>query len=252
MKIAGIHIVVIGALFVTGWFSSCKPKHICPAYQSAFYLDQKAAALEFTPFDKDTLPKMENLVRKNDVLLIVRLGKKKLENRMAIIPMITIYPEADSSLMAADSLGADSLAADDLIPEEEEAERELTDSTQVTDEEVPADEATQDEDLNADQEKPADEAEKPKEEAPAPDKTAKKQGRKKAEKDPEISDPGLKFDFEETFNDSIPPDDFQNLVPEEEENDIPQPKNDDKRKAIPNQDADKPKEEDVPADDGKF
>lgn len=244
-------------LLLTAWFSSCKPKHICPAYQSAFYLDQKAAALEFTPFDKDTLPKMENLVKKTDVLLIVRLGKKKLENRMAVIPMITIYPEADSSLLAADSLAADSLAADDLIQEEEDVEKEITDSTQAADEQVPdEDQQLNEENENPDEEKPSDEdlkdSDRPKKEPVSEDQeSSNKQVRKKVEKDPEISDPGLKFEFEETFNDSIPSDDFQNIVPDEEENDVPQPRKDEKRKAIPNEDADKPKEEE-PADDGKF
>ncbi len=239
------HIAQLAFICLTVWFSSCKPKHICPAYQSSFYLDQKVAALEFSPFDKDTLPKLENLVRKNDVLLIVRLGKKKVENRMAVIPMITIYPEQDSSLLASDSLAADSLAADDeLLPEEEEPQ---TDSSAIQEEEVPKNELPEE----GEEAKPKEDEEGQGEEIPKEEgeKPAKRSGKKAAEKDPELSDPSLKFDFEESFQDSLPEDDLD--IPVTEAEDIPSPKNDSKRKAQPlNGDADKPKEaEEVPADD---
>lgn len=240
------HTAVLAIIWLSAWFSSCKPKHVCPAYQSSFYLDQKAAAIEFSPFDKDTLPKLEKLVRKNDVLLIVRLGKKKIENRMAVIPMITIYPEADSSLAASDSLAADSLAADDELVPEEGGDELIQDSTAVDEagDEKPQDESP-DEEARPKEEDP-DAAEKPKEDT---EQEQKKAPRKKSEKDPELSDPSLKFEFEDSFQDSIPEDEMLNPLPEED--DTPVPKEGSKRKAAPlNQDADKPKEEE--ATDDKF
>gem|GEM_PF-1162729 len=240
------HTAIIAILWLSAWFSSCKPKHICPAYQSSFYLDQKAAALEFSPFDKDTLPKLENLVRKTDVLLIVRLGKKKIENRMAVIPMITIYPETDSLLAASDSLSADSLAADDEMVPEEGSDELIQDSTSAEEpEDAGPQEENPDEEARPKEEDP-DEAEKPREE---PEAAQKKAPRKKAEKDPELSDPSLKFEFEDSFQDSIPEDEILNPLPEED--DTPVPKEGGKRKAAPlNSDADKPKEEE--AEDDKF
>jgi hypothetical protein len=240
------HTAIIAIVWLTAWFSSCKPKHICPAYQSSFYLDQKAAALEFSPFDKDTLPKLENLVRKTDVLLIVRLGKKKIENRMAVIPMITIYPDADSLLANSDSLSADSLAADDEQLPEEGTDDLIQDSTSAEEsDEVSPQEESPDEEARPKDEEP-DEGEKPQEE---PEPAQKKTPKKKSEKDPELSDPSLKFEFEESFQDSIPEDEILNPLPAEE--DIPVPKEGGKRKAAPlNSDADKPKEEE--AEDDKF
>ncbi|HRH33890.1 MAG TPA: hypothetical protein PKY12_02480, partial [Catalimonadaceae bacterium] len=74
------------------------------------------------------MPRIEETVRKTDVLLVIRLGKKKIDKRMAIIPMITIFPEqADSTLAMADSLAADS-AMMEQAPEEEIVE----DSSEIT------------------------------------------------------------------------------------------------------------------------
>jgi hypothetical protein len=235
LKKAALHSGLLVLFYITTWLSSCKPKYICPAYQSAFYLDQKAAALEFTPFDKDTLPKMENLIRKNDVLLIVRLGKKKIENRMAVIPMITIYREPDSLLASSDSLGSDSLAADDMMPDE--------DSDLIQDSSDTSNEEQQDDEVNSEED--ASEEEKQ-------EKKQSKKNRNQDDKDPEISDPSIKFDFEETFEDSASAEEYQDMIPEED-NDIPRPRNDEKRKAIQDPDADKPKEEEEEAtEDGKF
>jgi hypothetical protein len=239
-----LHIVTLFLLLLTAWFSSCKPKYVCPAYQSAFYLDQKAAAILFTPFDKDTMPKLERLVRKSDVLLIVRLGKKKIENRMSVIPMITIYPEQDSALAAIDSLGGDSLNTDEIVADDEIVSDSSETSGEEGDEKI-----NEDENPDGDQEENPDDEQEPLEE----DKpSGKKAVRKKDDKDPEISDPGLKFEFEETFEDSASSTEYQEFAPEEE-NDIPVPREDEKRKAIPDGDADKPKEEEEEGtEDDKF
>ena len=238
MKGAARHIAPIILLALIAWISSCKPKHICPAYQSSFYLDHKVADLEFSPFDKDTLPKMEELVKKTDVLLVLRLGKKKVEKRMSIIPMITIYPEPDSLLAMSDSLGNDSLAVGDEQVTEEGEEGAAVDSTATGDEE-PSDEVKPEEE----EENPVNE-EEPSEENPEdaaiPKPKEKKPVRKTDLKDPELSDPGLKIEFEESFDDSLAEEDIN--APGTAVEEPPIPRKESKRKPAKKGDADKPKE----------
>jgi len=224
---------------VSLWFSSCKTKQICPAYQSAFYLDHKLADIEFSPFDKDSMPRIEETVRKTDVLLVLRLGKKKVDKRMAVIPMITIFPEqADSALAMADSLGSDSSMVD------EEAE-EISEQNQITD----STEAIQE---NLDAEPPApDEEDIPKIEPVAP-----KPKKKTDPKDPELSDPTMKAEFEESFEDAPSDIDLNAPLPEEE---APAPapnfkakkKKKSPAKAV-KKDAPVKKEEEPATDDDKF
>jgi hypothetical protein len=234
------HIAPIILLALIAWISSCKPKHICPAYQSSFYLDHKMADLEFSPFDKDTLPKMEELVKKTDVLLVLRLGKKKVEKRMSIIPMITIYPEPDSLLAKSDSLGNDSLAVgDEPVPEEGE-EGAVVDST-AADEEAPSDEVKPDEEDESpvNEEEPTEE--NPEDEAiPKPKPKEIKPLKKTDLKDPELSDPGLKIEFDESFDDSLSEEDIN--APSTAVEEPPIPRKESKRKPAKKGDADKPKE----------
>lgn len=75
--------------------------YICPAYQSAFYLDENFKETTFSQFNEDSMPRIENVVKKNDVLLIAALSKKKTEKRWQTIPMITIFPQPDSALAKA-------------------------------------------------------------------------------------------------------------------------------------------------------
>jgi hypothetical protein len=220
-------------------------------------LDKTIADEAFSPFDKDSMPKLEEFVKKTDVLLIVRLGKKKTDKRLAVIPMITIFPEqADSALAMADSLGADSTLAEE--PEEEIAEEgasEVADSTNATEGEGDAEQPA------------AEEAEKPKEkeeegfgdepEIPKPKEDAPKPKKKTDPKDPEISDPNLKAEFEESFGDEPKLEDLNDLPPLEEEfappqNNTPAKKKKGAKKG-PKKEAPKPKVEDEPApDDDKF
>lgn len=246
LKNVGGHIALFICMLITVWFSACKPKHICPAYQSAFYLDKKVADLEFTPFDQDSMPKMEATVRKTDVLLVLRLGKKKIDKRMAVIPMITIFPEtADSALAMADSLAADSAAIEE---EEGTNSEEITDST-----------GTENENLNPEEPPSAEpeEGEKNEEdfgdvpkEAPEKPKAVKKQDLK----DPELSDPTMKAEFEESFEDAPKEDDLNEPMPAfEEPPPPPEPKKKKQAKKGPKKaEPVKPKEEEAAPEEDKF
>lgn len=120
------HIAHIFLLLALWHLSACGPKKICPAYQSAFYLNQEVADEDFSYFGPDSMPKIENVVKKTDVLLIVKIGKKKREKLMATIPMITIFPETADSLLAQNDVDE---AIDEAEPEEatENAEPEYDD-----------------------------------------------------------------------------------------------------------------------------
>jgi len=181
---------------------------------------------------------MEELVKKTDVLLVLRLGKKKVEKRMSIIPMITIYPEPDSLLAMSDSLGNDSLAVGDEQVTEEGEEGAAVDSTATGDEE-PSDEVKPEEE----EENPVNE-EEPSEENPEdaaiPKPKEKKPVRKTDLKDPELSDPGLKIEFEESFDDSLAEEDIN--APGTAVEEPPIPRKESKRKPAKKGDADKPKE----------
>ena len=246
MKRAGEHIVLFLCMLIIVWFSACKPKHICPAYQSAFYLDKKVADLEFTPFDQDTMPKMEATVRKSDVLLVLRLGKKKIDKRMAVIPMITIFPEtADSALAMADSLSADSAAIED---EEGVNPEEITDSTGTEMENPNPDESPAAEPEEGEK-KEDDFGDVPKE-APEKPKAVKKQDMR----DPELSDPTMKAEFEESFEDAPKEDDLNEPMPAFEEPPPPEPKKKKKsaKKGPKKAEPVKPKEEDAEPEEDKF
>lgn len=240
LKSFGVHIILLFTSLTAIWFSGCKSSHICPAYQSAFYLDKKIADEEFSYFDKDSLPKMEETVRKSDVLLVIRLGKKRIDKRMAVVPMITIFPEqADSALAMADSLGADSLSTElDPNAEPTDGEPTETDSLGLEKEKKPT----------GDEEFPSEDI--PKEEPEAPKK------KKLDPKDPELSDPTLKAEFEESFDEAPKEEDFEEPPPVEPE--VPKKKSKKKAKEKPGKEPkkkpepEKPKEEEpepAPADD---
>jgi len=201
------------------------------------------ADLEFSPFDKDSMPKIEETVRKTDVLLVLRLGKKKVDKRMAVIPMITIFPEqADSALAMADSLGADSAMVDEEA-EEISDENEIKDSTETIQETPDAEQPVPKED------------EEGAEEIPKKEKAAPKPKKKTDLKDPELSDPTMKAEFEESFEDA-PSDIDLNAPLLEEEVPLPKPEpKAKKKKKGPSKTEKKPepiKKEEVPAEDDKF
>ncbi len=240
------HIVVLLFCSVSLWLSSCKTKQICPAYQSVFYLDHKLADIEFSPFDKDSMPKIEETVRKTDVLLVLRLGKKKVDKRMAVIPMITIFPEqADSALAMADSLAADSAMVDEEAEEISE-ENEIQDSTETM-EDKPEIDAPKPEEEDA----PIEDAPEEKNEIVAP-----KPKKKTDPKDPELSDPSMKAEFEESFEDAPSDFDLNTPLPEEEAPPAPVETKAKKKKKTPAKAVKKAepvkKEEEPAAEDDKF
>lgn len=196
------------------------------------------ADIEFSPFDQDSMPKIEETVRKTDVLLVIRLGKKKIDKRMAIIPMITIFPEqADSALAMADSLAADSALQEPV--EEEEIVEDSSEIAEPEPEEI---------------EKPMEEEEPEDIGEPEPPKAIKevpKPVKKVDLKDPELSDPTLKAEFEESFEDapSFEPDSTEPPPPDPEPP-VNTPKKKGPKKADPKSDAVKPKE--TEAEDDKF
>lgn len=100
MRNAALNINLLGLILITGALFSCGQKKICPAYQSAFYLNSELADEDFSYFGADSMPKIDNVVKKTDVLLIVKMGKKKRDKLMATIPMITIFPDMADSLLA--------------------------------------------------------------------------------------------------------------------------------------------------------
>lgn len=225
------HIALFIIVLVIAWFSGCKPKQICPAYQSAFYLDTKIADEAFSPFDKDSLPKIEETVRKTDVLLVLRLGKKKIDKRMAIIPMITIFPEqADSALAMADSLSGDSTMMDEQVEEELEA-----DSTEMVPEKEP------------EMEEPEGPGDIIIDEPPKPVADKPKEVKKVDLKDPELSDPSLKAEFEESFEDEPKEEDLNEPPPPE-----PEPKKKVQKKGPKKAEPNPDKTEEPPAEDDKF
>ncbi len=96
--------------------------YICPAYQSAFYLDENFQEASFSAFNEDSLPRIENVVKKNDVLLIASLSKKKKEKAWQTIPMITIFPQPDSALAKAALESGDEMREGKQDEESEEKE----------------------------------------------------------------------------------------------------------------------------------
>lgn len=255
LKLSTGYIALLLSAAVILWISACKPKHICPAYQSAFYLDKKMADLEFTPFDKDTQPKMESVVRKTDVLTIIRLGKKKIDKRMAVIPMITIFPEQEDSLLAM----ADSMAADSAMVEDEGAEGEIADSAAVEegDGELKAPDADTEEIPEDGPPKDAFEEPEPEQKAAPKPKTPKKTDTK----DPELSDPSLRAEFEESFDVPVLEDESDAPAPSdvpklEEEEDGPPPPPKDLKKGPPKdgkkEDEPSPKDPEPAQEDDKF
>lgn len=144
------------------------------------------------------MPKLEETVKKTDVLLVIRLGKKRIDKRMAIIPMITVFPEmSDSTLAMADSLAADSA----MIDQENEGEM-LEDSSDMTEPE-----------FQEQQEAPIDDGEIGEPEPPKPAMDIPKPVKKVDLKDPELSDPTLKADFEESFEDAPSFEEDENAPP---------------------------------------
>jgi hypothetical protein len=104
-----------------------RTKYICAAYQSAFFVDRDAGNKMFAfKLDEDSMPIIEDLVKKTDVLLIAPMSKKRKEKSWEIVPMISVFPP----VLEKDSL--DNIAADSTMDQEEPEEKD-------EDEDSPAD-----------------------------------------------------------------------------------------------------------------
>jgi hypothetical protein len=81
--------LILSLFLIVAFISwSCNKSHICPAYQSAFLLDQKKAEKLFiVRLGPDTLPLDENIKRKDQYLLALYQSRKKKAQMMSTIVM---------------------------------------------------------------------------------------------------------------------------------------------------------------------
>lgn len=105
------------ALFLVMTMFSCQKKLVCPAYQSAFYLDKEKTEDFFSLFGEDSLPKSDFFVNKNKYGIIVKVKYKKRQQAMRTVKMKTIFPPpSDSLLFASNNMAElDSASIDTLF-----------------------------------------------------------------------------------------------------------------------------------------
>jgi hypothetical protein len=110
-KILGITLVLVLTIF------SCQRKVVCPAYQSAFYLDKEKTEDFFSLFGEDSIPKSDVTVNKNKYGIIVKVKYKKKKESMNTVKMKTIFPPPKDSLLLAENNVAemDSASIDTLF-----------------------------------------------------------------------------------------------------------------------------------------
>jgi len=128
--------------------------YICPAYQSAFYLDENYQETTFSAFSEDSLPRIENVVKKSDVMLIAALSKKKKEKAWQTIPMITIFPQPDSALAKAALESGDQMREGVEGEAEGEPTEETDDGEKKEPKELSSDNFYEEEDDEEDEEEP--------------------------------------------------------------------------------------------------
>lgn len=99
--------LVLPCIFSLTFFSSCQRKHVCPAYNSSFILDEKKTNQFFSLFGEDSLPKSDFYVNKNKRGIIVKIKFHKKQKEMNTVKMKMIYPPANDSIrMVNDSFYA--------------------------------------------------------------------------------------------------------------------------------------------------
>lgn len=96
---------------------SCQRKYVCPAYQSAFVLDEDKTERFFSLFGQDSLPKDDFFVSKNKFGIIEDVNYRKRKERLKTIKMENVLPPpSDSVLLAGHDLSAmDSTGIDSLF-----------------------------------------------------------------------------------------------------------------------------------------
>lgn len=99
---------------------SCQKKLVCPAYQSAFYLDKEKTEDFFSLFGEDSLPKSDFYVNKNKHGIIVKVKYKKKQQSLRTVKMKTVFPPTTDSLLLADNNMAemDSASVDTLFSQQ--------------------------------------------------------------------------------------------------------------------------------------
>lgn len=104
-------------LFMAFTVFSCQKKLICPAYQSAFYLDKEKTEDFFSLFGEDSIPKSDFYVNKNKYGIIVKVKYRQKQRSLKTVKMKTVYPPAEDSLLLADNNMAemDSSSVDSLF-----------------------------------------------------------------------------------------------------------------------------------------
>ena len=105
---------IIFFLFIILGSAGCLRKVTCPAFQSQYLIDEKAADEKFSLFKTDSTPKYKGYVHKNRNGIIVQKSYVRKTIEMKNIPMVKIYPEVTDSITMvrpADTTRRDTAAA---------------------------------------------------------------------------------------------------------------------------------------------
>lgn len=81
-------------IFSVATMFSCKSNYICPAFESAYILDQPTRHQKFSLFDEDTLPRVF-AVNKNKFGIIQNVKYKKKRDELQTVKMETIFPQVE-------------------------------------------------------------------------------------------------------------------------------------------------------------
>lgn len=86
-------------------FFACHRKHVCPAYHSAFILDEKQTQSLFSQFAEDDSPKGNTKVDKDHHGIVKKMNKQAKQNKINNVRMAMVYPPpADTILMAGNNM----------------------------------------------------------------------------------------------------------------------------------------------------
>ncbi len=98
------------------YFSACQRKYACPAYHSAFILDEKKTRSFFSQFSEDSLPKSKLLVNKNKTGIVVKMKFNKKQKEIHTVKMeMDFPPPIDSVAMVSHMDGFNGENVDSLF-----------------------------------------------------------------------------------------------------------------------------------------
>lgn len=84
------------------YFSACQRKYACPAYHSAFILDENKTRSFFSQFSEDSLPKSNFYVNKNKTGIVVKMKFNKKQKEIHSLKMeMEFPPPVDSVAMVS-------------------------------------------------------------------------------------------------------------------------------------------------------